>query len=83
MQIMASLQFDLLQFDSRRRPLTLRILGGRLREVLTVFQCFITYKKNMNKVENPTLGLVFLTNFDMIDIAMKHCYERVFGKKTK
>lgn len=44
---------------------------------------FITHKKNMNKVENPTLGLVFLTNFDMIDIAMKHCYERVFGKKTK
>ena len=42
-----------------------------------------TPKKNMNKVENPTLGLVFLTNFDMIDIAMKHCYERVFGKKTK
>ena len=37
MQIKASLQCDLLQFDSRRRPLTLRILGGRLREVLTIF----------------------------------------------
>ena len=37
----------------------------------------------MNKVENPTLGLVFLTNFDMIDIVMKHCYECVVDKKKK
>ena len=33
MQIVASLQFDLPQFDSRRWQVTLRILGGRLREV--------------------------------------------------
>ena len=46
MQIVASLQFDLPQFDSRRWQVTLRILGGRLREVWLYYGVHHTKKKH-------------------------------------
>ena len=56
MQIVASLQFDLPQFDSRRWQVTLRILGGRLREVWLYYGVHDTQKKTWTKLKTRPLA---------------------------
>ena len=59
MQIVASLQFDLPQFDSRRWQLTLRILGGRLREVWLYYSVSSHIKKTWTKFKTRPLASYF------------------------
>ena len=45
------------------------------RSIKHEMQCFITRSNTEKRVENTTRSGVFLTNFDVFDLVMKHCVQ--------